>query len=332
MSKAKFIAEWEKQQATILAMPHKDSDWKPYLKQAQNKMIEIINHIARFQLVIVLYKYPEDVEKINKISNVKCVQIDTNDTWCRDFMPLSLVKKNKLIFLDFMFNAWGLKYSANLDNTATNNLFNQNIFKNVVLKKKSFILEGGSIETNGGGILLTTSKCLLESNRNFLSKKRIEKKLKNYLNVNRILWLENGKLEGDDTDLHIDNIARFVNKNTIVYLKCEDERDSHYNPLCAMENELKKFRDNNNKPFNLIPLPMPKAIFYKKRRLPASYINFVFVNGALLLPIFKDKNDDIAINIFKKILKDRVVIPIDSSVLIRQGGGLHCLSMQIPSL
>ncbi|RDU65423.1 agmatine deiminase family protein [Helicobacter sp. MIT 14-3879] len=325
MSKAKFKAEWEKQQAIILAMPHKNSDWKPYLKQAQNKVIELIKHISRFEKVIVIYEFDNDIKNIQNLANVVFIKLKTNDTWCRDFAPLSLVKNNKLILLDFIFNSWGMKYSANFDNLVSKEIFKANIFKNATFKQKNFILEGGSIDSNGE-VILTTSKCLLDYNRNKLSKKKIEKKIKKYLNVSEIFWLDNGEIIGDDTDCHIDNLARFISKDTIVYLKCNDKKDYHYKPLCAMENELKKL------PFKIIPIPMPKPIFYKNKRLPASYINFLFINNAILLPIFNDKMDKEVIAIFKGFLKDREIIPVDSRVFLRQGGGIHCLSMQFPSL
>lgn len=188
---------------------------------------------------------------------------------------------------------------------------------------ENFILEGGSIDSNGE-ILLTTRQCLLSKNRNRLSQSKITQKLKKYFGARKIIWLENGFLEGDDTDCHIDNLARFIDKKTIVYLKCYDRFDTHFRALEAMERELQKL------PFNLVPLPLPKAIFYKNRRLPASYVNFIFANNAMLVPIFGDnKADKIALATFKKLAKNREIIPIDSNVLIRQGGGLHCLTMNL---
>ncbi|RAX54730.1 hypothetical protein CCY99_02930 [Helicobacter sp. 16-1353] len=334
--KLRFPAEWETQSGTIVAMPHKDSHWNAYLKQSQNKILEIITHIARFQPVIVVYKYAKDVALLQNKANIHLININTNDTWCRDFAPISLIKNNKIIMFDFIFNAWGLKFAANLDNAFSKKLYKSGILKyiskNISLKSKHFILEGGSIDTNGKGVLLTTTQCLLESNRNNISKNKIEKKLKKYFNAKLILWLENGFLSGDDTDCHIDNLARFVDSNTIIYLKCNNRFDKHYKALNAMEKELATFRALNGKAFNLIPLPMPKAVYYKKARLPAGYINFLFINNAILLPIFNDKNDEIAINTFKNLFPHREIIPIDSRILLRQGGSIHCLSMNIPSI
>ena len=325
-----FVPEWERHSATIIAMPHKDSDWKPYLSEIQAKMYEIIAQITRFQCVIVLYKYESDISKIKGQKNVILLKIALNDSWCRDFAPLSVKKNGKLMLSDFIFNAWGAKYPADLDNLAGAQIFSQlqtmGFFKKPVkFIQKNFILEGGSVETNGE-VLLTTTKCLLSPNRNRLTKKQIMRKLKKYLGAKRVIWLENGFLVGDDTDSHIDNLARFVDKRTIVYVKCYDKNDAHFRALNAMEVELKR----KCKDFNLVPLPLPQAIYYKNARIPASYANFIFVNGAILMPTFNDKkNDKIALNIFKKLAKNREIIPIDSRILIRQGGGIHCSTMNL---
>lgn len=324
-------SEWEIQSAVIFTFPNKDTHWNAYLRESQNKFMEIITKIANFECVIVVYKYLDDVLDLRNKNNIHLLQLDTNDTWCRDFAPISIIKNGKIIMLDFIFNGWGHKFASNLDNTFSKRFFkNLYFFKKVEMKSKNFILEGGSIDTNGNGILLTTQSCLLEANRNRLSKNKIENKLKKYFNVKLVLWLKNGFLHGDDTDSHIDNLARFVNCNTIIYLKCYDKNDEHYRALNAMEEELKAFRNLENKPFNLIPIPLPKPIFYKKNRLPASYVNFLIINNAVLLPVFNSKIDEVAINIFKNLFKEREIIPIDSKILIRQGGSIHCLSMNIP--
>jgi agmatine/peptidylarginine deiminase len=196
------------------------------------------------------------------------------------------------------------------------------------------ILEGGSIEYNGDKVLLTTKKCLLNPNRNAnLSQKQIEKKLKKYFGVKKILWLKHGFLQGDDTDSHIDTLARFCNKNTICYTKCTNKNDPHYQELKKMQKELKSFTDKNNKPFKLISLPLPKAVFDTKdnHRLPATYANFLILKKHILLPTYNDKkNDNLAKRKLKKIFKDKKIIKINSLSLIKQHGSLHCASMQIP--
>lgn len=331
MRDIKFMPEWKRQFATIIAMPHKNSDWKPYIAEAQASISEIIAQIARFQRVIVLYENERDIKKLRKQKNVILWRIRLNDSWCRDFAPLSVKKGGKIVLLDFIFNAWGAKYESALDNKAGAKI-HKKLRKNferrygrVKLAQKNFILEGGSIDCNGK-TLLTTAQCLLSKNRNDLSRVSLTQKLQKYFGVKRVIWLENGFLEGDDTDSHIDNLARFVDKKTIVYLKCEDRNDAHFSALEAMEAELKKKCGD----FKLVALPLPKAIFYDGARLPASYVNFIFANGAIFVPIFGDENGDKkAIEIFKKIAKGREVVPIDSRVLIRQGGGLHCSTMNL---
>lgn len=331
MRDIKFIPEWKRQFATIIAMPHKNSDWKPYLAEAQASISEIIAQIARFQRVIVLYENECDIKKLRKQKNVILWRIRLNDSWCRDFAPLSVKKGGKIVLLDFIFNAWGAKYESALDNKAGAKI-HKKLWKNferrygrVKLAQKNFILEGGSIDCNGK-TMLTTAQCLLSKNRNDLSRAHLTQKLQKYFGAKRVIWLENGFLEGDDTDSHIDNLARFVDKKTIVYLKCDDRNDAHFSALEAMEAELKKKCGD----FKLVALPLPKAIFYDGARLPASYVNFIFANGAIFVPIFGDENGDKkAIEIFKKIAKGREVVPIDLRVLIRQGGGLHCSTMNL---
>lgn len=327
----RFVAEWEEQAAVIVAMPHEDSDWAPYLAEAQEKYREIIAAIARFERVIVLFKNEHDVEDLRGQKNVLLAPIATNDTWCRDFMPLSVRQKNRVELLDFTFNAWGLKFAANLDNTASLRLFETGILQDLLprtkLKKKRFILEGGSVESSGAGLVLTTTNCLLSPNRNDLKKSKITKKVKKFLGAEAVLWLESGFLRGDDTDSHIDNLARFVRRDCVVYLKCEDENDEHFAALAAMERELEGFAEIYG--LNLVPLTMPSAIIFENSRLPASYVNFLIINGAVLLPIFGDKRDRDAILTMSRLFSNREIIPIDSRILLRQGGGLHCLSMQI---
>ena len=327
----KLPPEWEKQQATILAMPHEQSDWKNYLEDARKKVSQIASNIAKYQKVFILCNDDESIESVYKYTSnqhsIKTISVKINDTWCRDYMPLGMIKNSKLLMIDFVFNGWGLKHAANFDNQASQVFCNEASLK---IKSKKFILEGGSIDVNGNGLLLTTSKCLLSSNRNNMSKQKVDSKLKKYLRINKILWLDNGFLMGDDTDCHVDNLARFINEETIICLECDNKNDPHFHNLMAMKQELKKYCKKHN--LTLISMPMPSAIYYKNQRLPASYINFLFINNAILIPVFNDKNDQIAISTFKSLCPSRDVIPIDSRILIRQGGSIHCMSMQIPKI
>ena len=221
--------------------------------------------------------------------------------------------------LDFTFNAWGGKFEASKDNAMTQ-------FLTPNARSLDFVLEGGAVESNGAGIILSTSACLLNKNRNpKLNKEQITDKLKDYLQADTILYLNHGYLEGDDTDSHIDTLARFINKDTIMYVQCLDKDDVHYEALSFMEKELKIISKAHN--FKLIPLPMAEAVYFKGERLPATYANFLFINGALLLPIYGTKTDEKVISIFKKNFPNRKIVPIECQVLLRQHGSLHCVSM-----
>jgi agmatine deiminase len=199
------------------------------------------------------------------------------------------------------------------------------------MEKVDLILEGGGVESNGIGSLLVTAECLLNPNRNsHLDKKQTEVILKQEFGVEQILWLNHGYLAGDDTDSHIDTLARFIDTNTIMYVKCEDKNDEHYDALKKMEEELQNFRNLDDEPFDLIALPMTQPHFYDNERLPATYANFLIINGAVLLPIYNDPHDKEAISICERAFRGRNIIPIDCSVLIRQHGSLHCVTMQFP--
>jgi len=199
------------------------------------------------------------------------------------------------------------------------------------LEQIDFVLEGGSIESDGQGTLLTTSQCLCNPNRNGgLSKSEVEEKLSTYLGAQRILWLDHGYLAGDDTDSHVDTLARFVTPETIVYVKCEDKEDEHYEALQKMEAQLGSFTTPEGKPYTLIPLPMTEAIYNdQKERLPATYANFLMANGALIYPTYSDKNDKVVHEIFKGLFQDKEIIPVNCLKLKEQGGSLHCSTMQV---
>ena len=309
-----LIPEWEKQEFIQLVFPHKNTDWACYLNEAIDTFTKIAYAIAEHEKVLICYEDENTISHL-KHKNFIFKKVKNNDTWARDFGAISVKIDNEVKLLDFKFNGWGLKYPANYDNTISRKIFN-------IYKSYNFVLEGGSIDTNGE-ILLTTSKCLLEENRNYpMSKKDIEEFLKRELFVKDIIWLNHGFLEGDDTDSHIDTLARFVNKDTIVYCKCFDKNDIHYNELQKMEKELKKTK------FNQIPLPLPTPKIFDNERLPATYVNFLIINNAVIVPTYNDKYDEIALNIFREIFKDREIIGIDASILIRQHGSIHCITKE----
>lgn len=331
-------AEWEKQRAVLFAFPHQWSDWQPYLSEARENFIAIIKQVLRFESVILIY-HPNDLEGKQiieeefaeqiKEGRLKVYAIKCNDTWARDFGAINLLEDEKNVLLDFGFNGWGLKFASNWDNQINSALKELGEFSDE-LRVMDMILEGGSIESDGEGVILTNTQCLLEKNRNpYLNQEQIELKLKEHLGAKKILWLNHGYLAGDDTDSHIDTLARFISPTQIAYVGCDDKSDEHYVELKAMESELKNLRDLNEKPYELIKLPFVRAIFDEGERLPATYANFLFVNNALLVPTYGDSNDSLALQILQDALPHLEVIGVDCQTLIRQHGSLHCVSMQI---
>lgn len=357
-------AEWEKQRAILLSFPHANSDWASHIDEARACFVEIIKVITQFEKVIICLdaqdlqgfaflrnEFARDFAKSTienfhtfcfsslKLSETITIAfVRTNDTWARDFGVITLSSQSpqnppKNILLNFCFNGWGLKYSANFDNQINANLKKMKILKDT-MRTIDFVLEGGSIDTDGAGTLLTTSACLLEPNRNpSLSKSQIQSKLKKTLGISRVLWVDFGYLRGDDTDSHIDMLARFVDRQTIAYVGCDDINDEHYEELAKMQAQLKSFRQKNGKPYKLIRLPFVSAIYESndtgKERLPASYANFLFVNGGLLVPTYDDKNDKKAIEILSNALPHLRVVGVNARTLIKWHGSLHCITMQL---
>ena len=312
----RLLAEWENQSFIQLMFPHKNTHWYRTLDEMIVVFQNIAKIISKYQKCLVCYRYDDNIKNIKNQKNIIFKKVSSNDTWCRDFGAITIKKNKTYKLLNFQFNGWGNKFKHNLDNK-----INQKIFNNI--KNIDFILEGGSIDSNGNNTIITTEKCLLNKNRNkSYSKKQIQKCLHKYLGVKKTIWIKNGYLIGDDTDSHIDMLARFVSKNTLVYIKCTDKNDKHYKELKQMEKELQKTN------FKLIPLPWIKPILYKKQRLPASYVNFIILNKAILVPTYKNKSDKKTLKIFKKIFPRKDIIGIDSLKIIRQGGSLHCLTMQ----
>lgn len=313
----KSIPEWSEQEYLMLSLPHEKSDWKPYLGEIIQAYKEFVKATSEFQKVLLIAPNKSDFTPFENMTNVEFFICDTNDTWIRDFGAIDILEDNHLKALDFTFNAWGNKFQSELDNEVNSKLFKEKF--NEKLTKIDFILEGGSIDFNGEGVMLTSSNCLLNENRNsHLDKSQIEAKLKEIFGLKQIIWLENGFIKGDDTDHHIDTLARFIDKNTIAYSICEDEEDEHYTPLQKMKKELEATG------FDLVELPLPKPLYYEGRRLGATYANFVFVNDALIMPFYKDENDEIIKQRLAKALPKRKIIGVDARVFLRQNGSLHC--------
>jgi agmatine deiminase len=264
---------------------------------------------------------------------VKTVPAPANDTWARDHGPITILTDDGPALLDFRFNAWGGKFPSEKDDALNTHLFNAGVFGTTAMQQVNFVLEGGSFESDGQGTLLTTSECLLTPTRNpSMDRTAIEQLLSEILGVQRILWLNHGYLAGDDTDSHIDTLARFCAPDHICYAACPDVADEHYSALAAMEEELQEFRQADGSPYRLTALPWPDAIYDEDgERLPATYANFLIINGAVLLPVYDVPQDEDAITVVQEIFPSREIIPIDCRPLIYQHGSLHCVTMQIPA-
>jgi len=306
-------AEWEAQDAILLVWPHEHTDWSPMLAEVRRTVQAIIEAIERFEPVILIRPDKWD--------------LPTNDTWARDFGPITIQENGIPVLLDFTFTGWGGKFEAEKDNAVNRKLQAAGAFGSTVLRTVDLILEGGSIESDGQGTLLTTTQCLLNPNRNpHLSREQVEERLKAELGVTNILWLQHGHLVGDDTDAHIDTLARLCPDKTIVYVACDDPADEHFASLKAMEQELEQFSG-----YRLLPLPWPIAKYDSQgHRLPATYANYLVINGAVLVPTYNDPADSLALEVVGKAFADREIIGIDCSTLILQHGSLHCITMQIP--
>ena len=334
MSNIILPAQWSEQEFVQLVFPHKNTDWIEYFDDAIMTFVNITKAISKYQKVLIVaneLSYVKNIFKNKK--NLTFVKIDSNDTWSRDFGGITVNQNNVLTVLDFKFNAWGKKFKYQKDNIITKNLKLKGLLKQYKHESINFVLEGGSIDSNGAGIILTTSQCLLEKKRNpHLNKASIQKVLVDTLGAKKVLWLNNGSLKGDDTDSHIDTLARFVDKNTIVYQTCTNEKDENYQSLKYMENELKTFTNLNGEKFKLVALPSIKEIYNKDDRLPATYVNFLIINNAVLVPTYNDINDKETLEIFKNLFPKRDIIGIDCTTLIKQHGSLHCITMQYPKV
>jgi len=337
-STQRLPAEWEHQSGVLISWPTKSTDWCDNLADAEATYIELARLIAlKCHAYICCYdsNTRQHVQQHCRAAGIpsehfELFTVPYDDTWTRDYGPISLVRENETVWLDFTFNAWGKKYPHKKDNLLTAFL-HQQFNKNRVLESINFVLEGGSIECDGDNTLLTTSKCLLDPSRNSgLSKKQIEYRLMSSLGVQRILWLDHGHIEGDDTDAHIDTLARFCSADTIAYVQCTDPTDLHYESLSRMEKQLKSFTQVNGQPYNLIPLPLPTPCFNKQgQRLPATYTNFLILNGNVLVPIYGVETDTLALAQLQKCFPKHAVIPVQCRSLLEQFGSLHCITMQI---
>ena len=330
-------AEWHAQSGIQIAWPHSGTDWSYLLNEVEACYIQVAREIAKRQQLLIVTPQPQLVTdylerahvNLDKVTFFEC---DTNDTWARDNSFITLLDGDQPLLLDFTFNGWGLKFASNLDNQINRKLAQSGLLHGSYYNKLNFVLEGGSIESDGQGTLLTTSTCLLSPNRNDeLSKQDVEDYLKKTFNSKQILWLDYGYLAGDDTDSHIDTLARFCSPNSIAYVKCDNPIDEHYEALKKMEEQLQTFRTLDNKPYQLIPLPMADTVIFDEERLPATYANFLILNEAILYPTYNQpQQDEKALLALQQAFPTYELVGIDCSPLIKQHGSLHCITMQYP--
>ena len=328
-------AEWAEQQFVQLTWPHAETDWAYMLDEVNACFVNIAREIIKHENLLIVCTDTDEVEQLlgdADLSRITFAEMATNDTWARDHGGITVLEDGKPVIYDFTFNGWGMKFAANYDNMITRKLYSAGIFGEARhLNCFDFVLEGGSIESDGQGTLLTTAECLLSDNRNNLSEEDIEVRLKEYFGLKKVLWLNHGYLAGDDTDSHVDTLARLCDKSTIAYVKCDDPEDEHYVELKKMKKELRQFQNSEGRYYRLIPLPMADAVYEDGERLPATYANFLIINGAVLMPTYNSPKDEIAKEQLQRAFPDREIVGINCLALIKQHGSLHCVTMQYPS-
>lgn len=314
--KWRLPAEWEPQWGVQLTWPHARTDWAPMLDE-------------------ITATYEEMAREIRKREKLLIVGEPSNDTWARDHGFITLVDdEGHTRLLDFKFNGWGEKFAAELDNAINRRIYDEGKVKGEYVDCLDFVLEGGSIESDGKGTIFTTTGCLLAPHRNQpMTKAQIEERLKQELHAKRILWIDHGNLVGDDTDGHIDTLVRICPDDTLLYMGAGEPDDEQYEELRLMEEQLKTFRTLDGKPYRLMKLPMPKAIIFEGERLPATYANFLVINGAVLVPTYDQPNLDAeAMRVIGEAFPGREIVGIDCRSIIKQHGSLHCCTMQYPRI
>jgi agmatine deiminase len=332
-----FPAEWAKHEATWLSWPHKEASWPgkiemiyaPYcafiklVAEGEKVRINLRDEAMKADAIAHLQKAGADLSQIEFYFN------ESNDAWCRDHGPAFVLKGKEKAVVDWGYNAWGGKYPPfDLDDVIPTKIAKH---LNLPLFTPDIVMEGGSVEFNGAGTILTTTACLLNENRNpHLTKEQIEQYLLEFYGAEQVLWLGDG-IVGDDTDGHVDDITRFVNEDTVLTVVESNPLDENYLLLQENLEALKNMRLLNGKPLNIVELPMPSPVIYEDTRLPASYANFYIANAAVIVPTFRDVNDEKALEIIRGVFPDRKVVGIDSTDIIWGLGSFHCLSQQEPA-
>lgn len=335
----RFPAEWEPQSAVLIAWPHADTDWAERLGEVEETYVALVAAITRFEPVVVcvadddLQIYAEARLRSARVDmeRVRFVAAEYDDTWLRDSGPITLRQSGGgFRLLDFRFTGWGGKFEASRDDRLASALAASGLFADAPVQRIDFALEGGAIDTDGDGTLLTTWQCLHERHPD-ATRQALGEKLAGWLAQRRVLWLDHGYLEGDDTDAHVDTLARFASTDSIVYQACDDATDTHYAELGAMGAELAALRTGDGRPYRLFPLPWARPILDQGRRLAASYANFLIVDGAVLMPAYGDPADDAARDVLAAAFPGREIVQVPCRALIWQNGSLHCITMQLPA-
>ncbi len=333
----RFPAEWEPQSAILIAWPHSGTDWADRLGAVEETYIALVAAITRYQRAVIcvadadLQTYAEARLRSARVdlARVQFVEVEYDDTWLRDSGPITLQAAEGFRLLDFRFTGWGGKFEASRDDELVAALASAHVFDNATTQPIDFALEGGAIETDGAGTLLTTWQCLHQRHPQ-MSRDELNGKLSSWLAQDRVLWLDRGSLEGDDTDAHIDTLARFAPGDAIVFQACDDPSDSHYAELRAMAGEIAALRTRGGEPYRLFPLPWARPIVDGGRRLAASYANFLIINGAVLMPAYGDPADSEAAAVLESAFPSHDIVPVPCRSLIWQNGSLHCITMQLP--
>jgi agmatine/peptidylarginine deiminase len=332
-------AEWEPQSAVLIAWPHAGTDWAERLASVETTYLALAAAVTRFQPLIIVVADTALEDHVRALlgnagvdlSKVRLVQAPYDDTWLRDSGPITLKADNETFQLtDFRFTGWGGKFGAEQDDALIGGLVQAGVFGDASHKRIDWALEGGGIESDGDGSLLTTWRCLVQRHPE-QSREEMSEILVGSLHAARVLWLDYGYLEGDDTDAHIDTLARFAPGHRIVFQACDDTLDPHYDELKRMATELAALRTAADQPYELHPLPWAKPVRDDDRRLAASYANYLIINDAVLVPAYGDQADDEAARIIGSAHPGREVVQIPCRPLIWQNGSLHCITMQLPA-
>lgn len=331
--------EWAVQSGVMLTWPHDRGDWGAGLAKVETVFVDMVTAITRYEPVLIACRDAAHQQHVQDLL-ASCAGdrlyfsiAESNDIWARDHGPLTVICQNEPVLLNFRFNGWGGKYRSELDDAITATHYKQGMFGDTAIEDVNIVLEGGAVEVDGSGSFLATRHSVVTDSRNpGIDQAGIEKLIAERFGIHRFLWLDHGALEGDDTDGHIDTLARFADRETILHVSCDDEHDPHYPELQAMRRELEQMQSVTGQPYKLVPLPLPAAQQDEDgRRLPATYANFLIINGAILLPVYNDPLDKAMIETFESVFPGRDIVPINCVALIQQYGSLHCATMQLPA-